>query len=81
MYNYYVLTLTYDELENLLKITYFKECIDILFKYVIYQKIQEENDIYKTKQNIANILKEYNFNEYPYIKQLLKKLKKYYLKV
>jgi hypothetical protein len=74
VFNYYLWTLSFKDYENLINITYFKESIEILFKYIVYKKIQKIQDIYKNKSIIASKLKEYNFNEYPILKDLLNKL-------
>jgi len=74
IYNYYSGALIYKNFENLKNITYFKESMEILFKYIVYKKIQKEQDIYKNKLIVAKKLKDYNFNQYPNLKNLLTKL-------
>ena len=76
IYHYYILTLINKDINNLLKITYFREFFEICFKYIAYKHIHNIEKIYESKNTILNDFKVFNFNKYNYLNELLNRFNK-----
>ena len=76
IYNYYMLTLVDKEINNLLKITYFREFFEICFKYVAYKHLYDNNKIYHSKNNELSNFKSFNLNKYKCLSELLNRFNK-----
>jgi len=78
IYQYYLLTLVDPDkiFNNIYKITYFKDFLDNLFRYIVYSEIQKNQHIYESKNVIASKIPNYTFNNSIYFTRLIEKLKK-----
>ena len=66
-----MLTLVDREINNLLKITYFREFFEICFKYVAYKHLYDNNKIYHSKNNELSNFKSFNLNKYKCLGEIL----------
>jgi hypothetical protein len=76
IYNYYILTLYNKKINNLLKITYFREFFEICLKYVVYKYITSNMDVYENKNKLISPFFQYNFNKYSVLKDILDSFEK-----
>ena len=74
IYQYHWLTISDNEWNNLIQITYFKNFFEILFRYLVYYNISKTQTVYIKKENIANKIKLINLSAYPYINELILRL-------
>ena len=74
IYNYYFLTLVEPTFNKIIQITYFKEFLEIIFRYLVYKHIEKTNIIYESKKKEANKIPIYNFKKYQYLGILIEKL-------
>ena len=78
VYQYYLLTLVDPDkvFNNLYKITYFKDFLDNLLRYIVYIQIQTNQQIYESKNTIASKIPIYTFSNSIYLSKLIERLKK-----
>ena len=58
-------------LNNIIQITYFKEFIEILFKYLVYYKISNSQDIFISKNKKADVIPKFNFSFYKELNKII----------
>jgi len=76
IYNYYLLTLTEPTFNNILRITYFKEFLEIIFRYISYKNIEKTNIIFENKKKQANKLPSFNLLKYRYLSKIINNIER-----
>jgi len=76
VYQYYLLTLVDPNkvFNNLYKITYFKDFLDNLLRYIVYIQIQNNQQIYESKNVLAAKIPIYKFQNHIYVSKLIERL-------
>jgi len=82
LYEYYLLNFIEPDkvFTNLYKITYFKEFLDNLFRYLVYINIQKNQSIYESKNIVASKIPKYTLNSI-YLNKLIDKMNKILIKM
>ena len=75
IYQYILFTLYIPEWEQLIKITYFKEFLETILRYLVYHSISEKQIIMVNKNKEATKIPSFNFSKYQYLNILLNKIK------
>ena len=78
VYQYYLLTLVDPDkiFNNLMGITYFKDFLDTIFRYIVFKHIEKNQSIYESKNNVAPKIQVYNFHKDIYLSKLMNRLHK-----
>lgn len=74
VYNYYFLTLVEPTFNKIIKITYFKEFLEIILKYLVYINLEKNNIIYESKNKEASKIPIFSFKKYEYLSRLIETL-------
>jgi len=82
IYNFYLLTLIEPKFNSIIKITYFKEFMEIILRYVIYRHIENNQDIFESKNKKASKIPNINMSKYNHlsllINNIMKEIRGYY---